>query len=151
MARSIISKATVRLHFLCAFFALGSFVWGYNIGIMATIYVNPGFKTETKITKPAQTGLITAIYYLGTWLSYLFLSHPASDRLGRRYSAMTGILVVCVGAAIQAGARKPHGLAMMVIGRIICGLGMALVSTAVPLYQRFASCTERCEYPVDSV
>jgi MFS family permease len=105
---------------------------------MATIYVNPGFKKALHGPKASKTGLITAIYYLGTWLSYIFLSHPASDRLGRRYSALTGISVVSVGAALQAGATGSGSspLAMMVIGRIICGLGMALVSTAVPLYQR---------------
>ncbi|KAF2431333.1 general substrate transporter [Tothia fuscella] len=141
-----IAKATLRLHFLCAFFGLGSFVWGYNIGIMATIYVNPGFKAALHKPKASQTGLITAIYYLGTWISYIFLSHPASDRLGRRYSALTGILVVCVGAAFQAGARN---MAMMIIGRIICGLGMALVSTAVPLYQsEVAPAKQRGKYVV---
>lgn len=112
----------------------------YNIGIMATIYVNPGFKKALHGPTASQTGLITAIYYLGTWLSYVFLSHPASDRLGRRYAALTGISVVAVGAALQAGATgssKTSPYAMMIIGRIICGLGMALVSTSVPLYQRF--------------
>jgi MFS family permease len=103
---------------------------------MATIYVNPGFKKALHKPNASHTGLITAIYYLGTWLSYVFLSHPASDRLGRRWSAFTGMLVVCVGAALQAGARGSGAYAMMIIGRIICGLGMALVSTAVPLYQR---------------
>jgi MFS family permease len=103
---------------------------------MATIYVNPGFKTALHKPNASHTGLITAIYYLGTWLSYVFLSHPASDRLGRRYSALTGMLVVCIGAALQAGASGSGAYAMMICGRIICGLGMALVSTAVPLYQR---------------
>ena len=39
--------------------------------------------------------------------------------------------VLCVGAAIQTGAVH---LAMMVVGRIIAGLGTGIVSTAVPLY-----------------
>jgi MFS family permease len=103
---------------------------------MATIYVNPGFKAALHKPKASQTGLITAIYYLGTWLGYVFLSHPASDRLGRRWSAFTGIFVVCIGAALQISAHGSGAYAMMICGRIICGLGMSLVSTAVPLYQR---------------
>lgn len=42
-----------------------------------------------------------------------------------------------IGAAIQAGAREPGGYAMMIVGRIVCGLGLAIVSTSVPLYQRY--------------
>lgn len=153
-----VSKSAVRLHFICSFFALASFQWGfvvnpqtrwsnsesnivfysYNIGILATIYVHPGFKIALHYPTPSQTGLITAIYYLGTWTSYLFVSHPASDRFGRRYAALSGVLVTCVGAALQAGATGSGALAMMIVGRIICGFGLAVVSTSVPLYQRFA-------------
>ncbi|KAF2665862.1 general substrate transporter [Microthyrium microscopicum] len=129
------SKSLLRLYFLCAFFALGSFVWGYNIGILATIYTNAGFKKALHKPTASKTGLITAIYYLGTWLSYIFLSHPASDYLGRRYACLVGMLTTCFGAALQTGATGSGALAMMVIGRIFCGLGIAIVSTAVPTYQ----------------
>lgn len=108
----------------------------YNIGIMAIIYQHPGFKKTLHNPKAPTTGLITAIYYLGTWLSYIFLSHPASDRLWRRYAALTVMAVTCIGSVLQASASGPSPLAMMVTGRIICGLGLAIVSTAVPLYQR---------------
>lgn len=111
----------------------------YNIGILATIYVHPGFRKALHKPNASQTGLITAIYYLGTWISYLFLSHPAADRLGRRWAAFTGVFVTLVGAALQAGAREPGAYAMMIVGRIVCGLGLAVVSTAVPLYQRFVN------------
>jgi MFS family permease len=132
------TKSSVRLHFLCGFFALGSFVWGYNIGILSTIYVHPGFKKALGQPSSSQTGLITAIYYLGTWLSYLFISHPASDFLGRRYAALAGMIVTCIGSAIMAGASggPSSAYAMMIVGRIIEGLGIAVVSTTVPMYQR---------------
>ncbi|RYP52073.1 hypothetical protein DL768_002756 [Monosporascus sp. mg162] len=85
---------------------------------------------------PSQKGLITAVYYLGTWASYIFLSHPASDLLGRRYAALTGTVTVAVGNALEWSARGPGAYAMMVAGRIICGMGIGIVSTSVPLYQR---------------
>ncbi|KIW06154.1 uncharacterized protein PV09_03316 [Verruconis gallopava] len=132
-----INISSLRLHFLCGYFALGSFVWGYNIGILSTVYVHPGFKQALGHPSSSQTGLITAIYYLGTWLSYLFLSHPTSDLLGRRYAALVGMLVACFGSALIAGASGgPSGAyTMVIIGRIIGGLGIAVVSTSVPLYQ----------------
>lgn len=111
-------------------------VTSYNIGIMATIYVHPGFIKSLHKPKKATTGLITSIYYLGTWLSYLFVAHPLADRFGRRVAAATGVLVTAVGAAVQTAAKGHHGVAMMIVGRIICGFGLAVVSTSVPLYQR---------------
>jgi MFS family permease len=108
----------------------------YNIGILATIYVNPGFiKALSNPTAPQQ-GLITAIYYLGTWICYIFLSGLVSDRLGRRYAALTGTFVTSIGGALQAGANGSGAFAMMIAGRIISGFGNAILSTSVPMYQR---------------
>src|SRR6266487_4057979 len=67
----------------------------------------------------------------------IFLSGFLSDRLGRRYAALTGAVTTCVGAAIMTGARGNAAFAMMIIGRIIAGFGNAILSTSVPLYQRF--------------
>ena len=111
----------------------------YNIGILATIFQNPGFKKTLHNPSASKTGLITSIYYLGTWLSYIFLSHPASDYLGRRYAAFAGMLMTCFGSALQTGASGANPYAMMIVGRICCGLGLAIVSTSVPLYQRHVS------------
>jgi len=47
--------------------------------------------------------------------------------------------VTCIGSAFQAGANGPGAYSMMIVGRIICGLGIAVVSTSVPLYQRFVA------------
>lgn len=60
----------------------------------------------------------------------------ASDKLGRRYAALVGTVVTCIGGAVQVGAHGKSALAMMVVGRIISGFGNAIISTSVPLYQR---------------
>ena len=58
-----------------------------------------------------------------------------SDYLGRRYAALIGTFVVCFGSALQAGATGGGAYAMVIAGRIIAGVGVAMVSTSVPLYQ----------------
>ncbi|KAH8660884.1 general substrate transporter [Tricladium varicosporioides] len=149
IAAVIPSRASLRLHVLCAFFGLASFAWGYNIGILATIYVHPGFKKALHKPDAAHTGLITAIYYLGTWISYLFLSHPAADYLGRRWAAFVGVFTTCVGASIMAASRGSTAYTMMIVGRIICGMGVAVISTSVPLYQsEIAPAKQRGRYVV---
>ncbi|KAK6858280.1 general substrate transporter [Apiospora arundinis] len=144
-----LTQAVVRLHLLCIFFAIGSFVWGYNIGILASIQVHPGFVDEMGELTAVRRGVITAIYYVGTWTGYVFVSHPASDRLGRRYAALIGTAVLAVGTAFEAGATRPHVYAMWIVGRIICGLGVSMLSTSVPLYQaEIAPAGQRGKYVV---
>jgi MFS family permease len=101
------------------------------------VLVHPGFLADLGRPSASRKGLITAIYYLGTWTSYVFLSQPLNDRLGRRYASFIGMLVTSVGTAFQAGATGgPNGsLAMVITGRILAGAGNAVVSTSVPLYQ----------------
>lgn len=99
--------------------------------------VHPGFKKALQTPDAPRNGLITAIYYLGSWLSYMFFAHPAADRLGRRYAALTGMAVICLGQALQTGASGSHALGMVIAGRIVAGMGTAIISTSVPLYQRY--------------
>lgn len=76
-------------------------------------------------------GLITAIFSVGQLLGFTLLSGRTINRFGRRYAGMIGVAVVMVGAALQTGAVQ---LSMMIVGRIVAGLGTGIVSTAVPLY-----------------
>lgn len=106
----------------------------YNIGVLSSILVHPGWVSAHDDPTPSQKGIVTGVYYVGTWLGYVFVSRPLSDSLGRRYAAMAGTAVLCVGAGMQARSRA---LAAMILGRAVCGLGVAVISTSVPLYQRF--------------
>jgi MFS family permease len=116
--------------------ALTAWLLSYNVGVLASVLAHPGFKDTLEELDAPQSGLITAIYYLGSWLSYVFLAHPLADRFGRRYAAVAGMSVTCIGQALQVGASRPSAFAMVIAGRIIGGLGSAIISTSVPLYQR---------------
>ncbi|KEZ43406.1 hypothetical protein SAPIO_CDS4578 [Scedosporium apiospermum] len=130
-----LTKAVIRLYWLCLFFGLGTSVWGYNIGILSSVLVHPGWTAVQGKLTPQRKGIITGIYYLGTWVSYVFISRPLSDSFGRRKAAMCGTAILCVGALLQAGSTHPAPFLMMLAGRAICGTGVAIVSTSVPLYQ----------------
>ncbi|KAK1976589.1 general substrate transporter [Colletotrichum cereale] len=125
----------LRLYFLCIYFGIGASVWGYNIGVMSTVISNHGFDDATGHMTLAKKGIIISSYYIGTSISYLLLSHPLSDWLGRRHAALVGTIVVCLGAILQAISNGATGLGTMIAGRIVSGLGVAVVSTSVPLYQ----------------
>ncbi|KAI0116731.1 hypothetical protein F4814DRAFT_260011 [Daldinia grandis] len=72
---ALVTKADIRLHLLCIFFAVGSFVWGYNIGILSSVLVHPGFLKAVGHLTPSRKGVITAIYYLGTCESSITVLH----------------------------------------------------------------------------
>ncbi|KAL0933613.1 ascus development protein [Colletotrichum truncatum] len=129
------TPGVMRLYFLCLYFGIGASVWGYNIGILSSILVHPGWKDALGYPSPSIRGTIAGVYYLGTLISYIFVSHPVSDWLGRRYAALSGTLVVCIGALLQALSGGATARATMIFGRMISGVGVAIVSTSVPLYQ----------------
>lgn len=54
------------------------------------------------------------------------------DLIGRRKTILYGSIVFFVGGALQAFAT---GLSMMMVGRIVAGLGVGALSTIVPVYQ----------------
>ncbi|CAM1501198.1 Fc.00g103600.m01.CDS01 [Cosmosporella sp. VM-42] len=124
-------KMNAWLFISCSIFSMGAIFWGYDIGILSTIYVSPGFKKTLNSPSSSDTGLITAIFYLGQFVGFAFLSGPTNNRLGRRWAGFVGVVVLCLGAVLQTAAVH---LAMMIVGRIIAGLGTGIVSTSVPLY-----------------
>lgn len=66
--------------------------------------------------------LLTASYSLGAVLSLPFVPW-VSDRLGRRWSVLSGSCVLCVGAILQGASQN---MAMYVAARIVLGFGKSL-------------------------
>ncbi|KAK1491619.1 hypothetical protein CCUS01_14233, partial [Colletotrichum cuscutae] len=124
-----------RLYFLCIFFGIGASVWGYNIGILSSVIVSSGWREALHQPTRALIGTVVSIYYTGTFISYLCISHPITDWLGRRYAALSGTAFVCLGAILQATSGGSTARGTMLAGRLISGVGVAVVSTSVPLYQ----------------
>ena len=54
------------------------------------------------------------------------------DRLGRRHTITLGGLIMIVGAILQTAAVD---YAMMLVARVITGLGNGLLTSTVPAYQ----------------
>jgi MFS family permease len=74
---------------------------------------------------------MVAILEVGAFVSSLSVGR-IGDMLGRRRSILYGAMIFVVGGALQSFA---NGMAMMLLGRIIAGLGVGVLSTIVPVYQ----------------
>jgi MFS family permease len=74
---------------------------------------------------------MVAILEVGAFISSLSIG-KIGDVLGRRKTILFGSIVFFIGGALQTAA---NGMAMMLVGRIVAGLGVGALSTIVPVYQ----------------
>lgn len=74
---------------------------------------------------------MVAILEVGAFISSLLVGR-IGDVLGRRRTILWGSLIFVVGGALQTAATS---MPMMMLGRIIAGLGVGTLSTIVPVYQ----------------
>lgn len=72
-------------------------------------------------------GTVVAIYEIGCFIGAL-LAFVFGELLGRRWSIMIGCAILTVGAAIQTSA---YGIAQMIAGRIIAGLGNGINTATI--------------------
>lgn len=74
---------------------------------------------------------MVAILEVGAFISSLIVGR-VGDIIGRRRTILYGSCIFFVGGALQTMATS---MGMMMLGRIIAGLGVGALSTIVPVYQ----------------
>jgi len=79
----------------------------------------------------AEVGTMVAILEVGAFIASIGVGR-IGDILGRRRTILYGALIFLVGGALQTFAT---GMPMMLVGRIVAGLGVGALSTIVPVYQ----------------
>lgn len=114
----------------CVLAAIGSFLFGYDTGIIASAIEQANFNEQMGGGKlsDAVTGAIVSTFTAGAVIGTMFVSLLA-DRYGRRGAIFVGAVLACVGGALQGGAMN---VTMMIAGRIISGLGIGLLSSTIP-------------------
>lgn len=91
----------------------------------------PYFKDYFHQPTRAEIGTMVAILEVGAFVSSLSVGR-IGDMIGRRRTILYGSMIFFVGGALQTFA---NGMPMMIIGRIVAGLGVGALSTIVPIYQ----------------
>ncbi|KAJ1919845.1 hypothetical protein H4219_001754 [Mycoemilia scoparia] len=116
---------------VCAVASLGGLLFGYDQGNMSEILQMPPFLEYFNYPNATHQGLMTSMLTLGCFLGALCSAYLA-DRLSRKYAIMVGCAVFIIGSALQTGAVNE---AMMIVSRIIGGIGVGILSNIVPLFQ----------------
>ncbi|KAG5987127.1 hypothetical protein E4U52_007884 [Claviceps spartinae] len=119
------------IYFTSIFVSLGVFLFGYDQGVMSGIITGPYFIDYFNHPSKAQVGTMVAILEIGAFIASLVVGR-VGDIIGRRRTILYGSCIFFVGGALQAAATS---MTMMMVGRIIAGLGVGMLSTIVPVYQ----------------
>ena len=104
-------------------------VFGYDQGIITSTLVQPDFIQEFNNPSPAMQGGIVSSFSGGAFVGAAFAGYLA-DKISRKRTIMVGAVIAIVGCAIQTGAVH---VAMMVIGRLIAGVAIGILSMVVPM------------------
>ena len=129
---------SLKMSFLVGIFvAVGGFLYGYDTGLINSItdmpYVTKNFTTTAshEFTN-GQHAIIVSSLSIGTFFGAL-LAPLLCDRYGRRPTVMVATFgVFMVGNTLQICSK---GIPLFCCGRVVCGLGVGLISAVVPLYQ----------------
>ncbi|OAA68790.1 hexose transporter [Niveomyces insectorum RCEF 264] len=119
------------IYFTSIFVSLGVFLFGYDQGVMSGIITGPFFIDYFDNPSRAEVGTMVAILEIGAFISSLIVGR-VGDIIGRRKTILYGSMIFFTGGALQTFATA---MPMMMVGRIIAGLGVGMLSTIVPVYQ----------------
>ncbi|KAJ5760857.1 hypothetical protein N7520_008013 [Penicillium odoratum] len=118
--------------FIASLAAMGSFLFGYDNGVMTDVIDSTNFLQYFHTTQTsAIIGAINSTYSGGAVIG-AFQGAFTVDSFGRKLTIQIGALICLVGATLQAAAQH---LSMILVGRILAGWGVGVMSMAVPVYQ----------------
>ncbi|KAL1559304.1 Hexose carrier protein hex6 [Salvia divinorum] len=140
-------RITSYLVFSCLVAAMGAFIFGYDIGVSGGVTSMEPFlekffrkiykrmKEDSKISNYCKfDSQVLTLFTSSLYLAGLFTSFCASfitDTFGRKPSLLAGGVSFLVGAALNAAAFNMY---MLIIGRLLLGIGVGFTNQAVPLY-----------------
>ncbi|KAL7595623.1 D-xylose-proton symporter-like 2 [Lactuca sativa] len=114
--------------------ALGGLLYGFDIGATSSATINIKSPTSSGVSwydlSSVQIGLITSGSLYGALLGSI-LAFNVADFLGRRRELMVSAASYIIGALITTLAPN---FVIMVIGRIVYGIGIGLAMHAAPMY-----------------
>jgi sugar porter (SP) family MFS transporter len=122
-----------------AFAAFGGFLYGYDTGTISGILQMEYFRKTFGYLQSNgdyqlasnDKSLMVSILSAGTFFGAL-LGYPSSDFLGRRYGLILACLIFALGVIFQTASKATP---LFVVGRVVAGLGVGIISCIVPMYQ----------------
>ncbi|GAA5983612.1 hypothetical protein JCM10908_000352 [Rhodotorula pacifica] len=137
--RFLINRLPPQILMACITACCGSgmLLFGYDQGVLGGLLTGGPFQRRFPelTTNSNLRGATVAIYEIGCAFGAVF-GFFYGDSLGRRNSIILGMIVLSIGALLQF---MSYGLAQMIVGRVVTGLGNGLNTATIPIYQNECS------------
>lgn len=132
------APVTWKAYLMCAFASFGGIFFGYDSGYINGVngslyFIHKVEGAGHKALTDSHTSLITSILSCGTFFGAL-IAGDLADRMGRKWTVITGCFIYCLGVVIQMITGEGDALAAIVAGRLIAGIGVGFESAIVILY-----------------
>lgn len=126
-----------RLWLMVVICSIGGVMYGYGVGMIsgALPFIGKHFNLMKELhgqlrLDPTKSAVIVAVFLGGAAVATL-ITGPLSDMFGRRPLIVVSSLVFIAGTIIAAVATT---FILVVIGRLVQGIGVGVVTIEVPLY-----------------
>jgi SP family galactose:H+ symporter-like MFS transporter len=115
------------VYLAAAFAALGGLLFGYDTGVIsgAELFIRKDFMLSTFALEVIVSGVLAGA------AAGALAGGRLADLFGRRRLLIATAIIFAAGAMLCAAAQSPQ---ILVLGRIIVGLGIGLSSSTVPVY-----------------
>lgn len=110
---------------------------GYDAGIMTVILADKQF-IEYYGIDATKSGVVATIPWATTGLAQLCVGGTLANMVGRLWALRISICFMCIGVVVQV---VPNSYGVLILGRLITGLGFGCVYIASNLY--VAECAPR--------
>ncbi|KAJ5114390.1 hexose carrier protein [Penicillium alfredii] len=110
--------------------SIGFLLFGYDLGFMGGLTTSPEFLAVFGNPNASLLAFLVASYEVGALLGALF-QFLQGDHFGRKPNNLAGAVIVSIGAILQAST---FGLAQFLVGRIVAGFGLGMMTTVIPIW-----------------
>ncbi len=139
------TPVTAKAYLMCAFSAFGGIFFGYDSGYISGVlgmdyiikhyeHLDPNIKNgpqKDSFALPSwKKSLITSILSAGTFFGAI-IAGDLADFIGRRTTIIAGCFIFTIGVVLQTIST---GLTLLVLGRLVAGIGVGFVSAIIILY-----------------
>ncbi|CAL1535161.1 unnamed protein product [Lymnaea stagnalis] len=120
-------KPTFFVYYLACFATIGGLLFGYDTGIVSgsMLLIEKEFDLSTIWKELIVSGTVGAAAIFALFAGF------TCDYLGRKITIMMASIVFIAGAIVMGAAQSKE---MLLVGRIIVGIGIGFASMTVPVY-----------------
>ncbi|THY98596.1 general substrate transporter [Aureobasidium pullulans] len=123
-------RSSIYQFLVGCFAAIGSFLFGYDLGVIAEVVASDSFKASfLQENADSRSGTVVALFTAGCFCGAFLASY--TDPLGRRRTILLACCIFVVGGTIQTAGVI---IAMLYVGRLIAGIGVGFWTMIIPIY-----------------